>query len=516
MQAPIPQELSALMALEQGMRQGSVSPTTPQGTPTVAAQLAGAAQQQMMPQMPPQGQMMGQPGMMDMARQAGIAGQIAAMQQQQQQQQAQNPEAIAQMAAQMMQQRMQQQAQQQGPGGLESLNPNVRGFREGGIVGYNGEGESYVSDPGEMDAERILQMEQQAQERLAMQGAAPAASGVSTAPAAQEPITMEQAYGRGIEAIQRAKPKDISNEQILEALRSEDAATKQYLESQGIDVNFLRKAAEEVATRGKEQATYYEQQARAAQEAQQRNSLRDFLLGARGRTLGDTLGGGARAAIAAENAAQLRSDRFMALKFDIQNSAAKEQRLLEQARYQGAMGKFPEMRRSLQQAETLRQNREKQEADLYTRYGESLGRSERVERRAEAAEYAADVRRELGLARPGTSGREPIVRRIDEDREGNKIAIMSDGSQRPLGYKSAEYESRIGRMQQQLLKDGPPGYRKLTFDQQRQIAMEYVVGKSGTPSAAPPVAPPAATPGSAPAASGNLPPPPPGFNIDKR
>ena len=85
MQTAIPQELSALMTLEQGMRQGGVSPQTPQGAPTVAAQLAGAAQQQMMP-----------PAVKQIVQQAGLAGQIENMRQQQMMQ------AMQQMAAQQM------------------------------------------------------------------------------------------------------------------------------------------------------------------------------------------------------------------------------------------------------------------------------------------------------------------------------------------------------------------------------------------------------------------------------
>lgn len=140
----VPQELSALMELQQGMQTGKVAPTTPQGQPTVAAQMAGAAQQQMAPQMAPQ-MPMGSPAVNQVARQAGIAGQIQAMQQQRAMQQAQNPQAVAQMAAQMMQQ---QRPQMMAAGGVASLNPNIRGFKYGGIVGYAGDDESVAVDPG--------------------------------------------------------------------------------------------------------------------------------------------------------------------------------------------------------------------------------------------------------------------------------------------------------------------------------------------------------------------------------
>jgi len=221
------------------------------------------------------------------------------------------------------------------------------------------------------------------------------------------------------------------------------------------------------------------------------------------------LASGAGAANRAEELAMAQSRRFMEAKFEIQNSAARERRLLEQARDQTARGDFAGTQRSLEKAETERQNREQKVADFYRTFGQTLGAGERAERRAEAVEYGADVRAEtaryvadvrekLGLARAGSGGREPIVRRVETDPQGNKIAIMSDGSPRPLGFKSADFEYRIGKMQQQLLKDGPPGYRRLPYEEQRQIATEYVVGKSVAPAAGGETPPPSAAPGAAP------------------
>lgn len=133
----VPQELSALIELQQGMQTGKVAPTTPQGQPTVAAQMAGAAQQQMAPQMAPQ-MPMGSPAVNQVARQAGIAGQIQAMRQQQMQQ------AMMQQAAQAT-----QRPPMMAAGGVASLNPRIKGFAPGGIVGYAGDDESYAIEPGD-------------------------------------------------------------------------------------------------------------------------------------------------------------------------------------------------------------------------------------------------------------------------------------------------------------------------------------------------------------------------------
>lgn len=140
MQSQVPQELSALMALQEGMQTGQVAPVTPEGTPTVAGQMAQAATQQMMPppmppQMPPQMQQ-GMPGMAKMTQQAGIAAQIQAMQQQKMQ------EAMMQQAAQAT-----QRPPMMAAGGVASLNPRIREFAQGGIVGYAGDEDSAVIDP---------------------------------------------------------------------------------------------------------------------------------------------------------------------------------------------------------------------------------------------------------------------------------------------------------------------------------------------------------------------------------
>lgn len=126
------------MALEQGMQQGRVSPTTPQGGPTVAAQLAQAAQAPMQ-----------QPAMQGAIQQAGIAAQIQAMKQQQMQQ------ALQQLAAQQVQQQPMDMGIAAAPGAQ-----SVR-MAGGGIVGY--------AEPGEVSEEEIARRmwrEAEAKKRL--------------------------------------------------------------------------------------------------------------------------------------------------------------------------------------------------------------------------------------------------------------------------------------------------------------------------------------------------------------
>lgn len=103
MQTQINPALAAAMTLERAAQVGQFQPMTPQGQPTVAAQLM----QQAMPPSVPQ-----------VAQQAGLAGQIQAMQQQQ-----------AQQAL------MRQAMANRPPAGIEGLNPQMGNFAEGGIVG---------------------------------------------------------------------------------------------------------------------------------------------------------------------------------------------------------------------------------------------------------------------------------------------------------------------------------------------------------------------------------------------
>ena len=141
MQTQIPSGLQALMQASQVLS-SQASPTAPgpQGPqPTIAERVN---QQIKQTAAPPESGIAGlSPNMRDIGQQAGVAGQIMAQRAAQQEQTARNPEAIAQMAAQMM--------QSKGVAGL----PAKIGFKEGGIIGYNGAQGSVVEgilDPKEI------------------------------------------------------------------------------------------------------------------------------------------------------------------------------------------------------------------------------------------------------------------------------------------------------------------------------------------------------------------------------
>lgn len=131
MQAPqtqVPPELGALLTLVQGMQQGRVSPSTPDGQPTIAAQVMQAAQPQ--PQQ--------QPGMQDAAQHAGMAAQ---------QQMARQQMAMQQLPKQVEQLTQRQQAMEQGI----ARAPGAGAVRMagGGIVGFSGGGTAQTEGPQE-------------------------------------------------------------------------------------------------------------------------------------------------------------------------------------------------------------------------------------------------------------------------------------------------------------------------------------------------------------------------------
>lgn len=147
-QAVIPDAFAALANLTRALDEFKKTQASPQGPagPTVAMQAAQAAQQAAQPQAPegqpapPPGQPQPQQnGIAGIAQNAGIGAQIQAQQQQAAQQ------------AMMAQAQQAQQPQQMARGGIAGLNThNMRGFKEGGVLGYagpNGSGPLPTAEP---------------------------------------------------------------------------------------------------------------------------------------------------------------------------------------------------------------------------------------------------------------------------------------------------------------------------------------------------------------------------------
>ena len=421
MQTAINPALAAAMTLENAAQVGEFRPTTPDGQPTVAAQLMQKAMPPTVPQV---------------AQQAGLAGQIQAMQQQKAQQA-------------LMQQAM---AQQQRPAGIEALNPQVGGFAEGGVVGYQGGGSIYdtrrdpllnaIRDSGFglpedsrlrqllnllPESSRLRQLVDRRREpapelpvppqeppqveipipEISIAGAGPSGGGAAAPGAARAgiaaalPPTAQAQYDKAFDALERSKERNVSPEAVGAEATGMTAAQRAFMKAQGTDPDLLRTLAEEASRRGEERGRYYDTQAEAARRKAKDEGLKNFLLGARGRGFGEVVSGGARAAQGADAFAEAEGQRFMELKFKAQDAAVKDRQLLQKAQFEIDMGQFDKARKTLDEREKNRQTYERAEASARAGYGKELAEYARMIR-------GQDIQREVGLAR--TDGRDDMQR----------------------------------------------------------------------------------------------------------
>jgi hypothetical protein len=183
MQTQLPEGLRALINASQILQEESTPVVqTPVGPkPTVAGMVSQGLQQLAQPV-----------GMQNVGQQAGLGAQIQAQQMARQQQMAQSPEAIAQLAAQMLQRRPEQE-------GIANLPANM-GFREGGIIGYNGETGSQVEDIAAKAARELALIEQGA-----LLGPSPEVESYLKSQAAPAPVVASE-LDPFVAAVSPAKP----------------------------------------------------------------------------------------------------------------------------------------------------------------------------------------------------------------------------------------------------------------------------------------------------------------------
>jgi hypothetical protein len=446
-QTEIPEALLGAMMLGQAAQSGQFQPTTPDGMPTVAAKLM----QQAAPSMG--APMMGQPmaGLGQIAKQAGLGAQIQAMQMQE-----------AQKA--MMNQAMQQQ---QAPG-IVGLNPQMGNFAGGGIVGYNGFEESFVEEPAQAGAAAIEMGEE----------------------------TPEAQFGLGLEALRRSQGREVKAEDALKKLKDAEEIRRQFLQGEGIDPNYMAAEAQRIQSRGDEQAKYYADLAAAKRAQQQEDARMQFFLGARGARFGEAMRTGAEAAIRGEKATEAAVERINELRFDIQNSAAKERRLLDKARFDIANGRFDAAQRELQEAEKLRQQRELKEADFRRQMGMEYGRSERAAETEETRRRGQDMRLQgirdrLERAQSTGTAKGARVQRTITGPDGGVVLIMSDGTQVATGITSGEFNRTVARLITDMARRDP-AFAELPEAEKRTKALERL---TGSPTGAAPAPAPVAAPG---------------------
>lgn len=372
-QSAVPQELAALMALQEGIQAGKVMPTTPQGTPTVAAQMAQTAEQQMAP-----------PAVEDVAEQAGIAAQLQQMQQQQ------------------LQQAMMQQAAQQMPqGGVAGLNSGMGGFADGGIVGYSGQDgsvadggispefgdiSSVVADPSARPSEsaeerrkreeaelRMAFLEKNAPEVAARLKAEAAAKQAAAAAPAADPVEAAAKIlaGPSAPAAPRAAPggapggaptsqlrlaadalnrfQQLGKDYKITSATPEEYAAKgaelaaardAFLRSRGSDPELLTREAEQLEQYYGKGIGQLEARKAELQERSPREGLMKRLLGARGRTFGDVMGNMAETGMAYDEGVRQQLNKLDDLKLQMEGLKIEKIGALKRLKFAADTGDF--------------------------------------------------------------------------------------------------------------------------------------------------------------------------------
>jgi len=407
----------------------TINPVTPDGTPTVAAQVMQAAQQATMPQA----------AMPQIAQQAGLAGQIQAMQMQE----AQKAMMQAAMRGQPQMQpqmppQMPRQMPPQGPQGIEGLNPRMGNFAEGGIVGYAeagmvspefggdmvaDESEPRVRVPGprgdrmmtpsEMRAENYP--EEYIRRRLEMEGlvsrpvaapAAPPAAPAAAAPQVPPPaaqrrplppmpagpvrlpgMSSDQLFERARAGIESLPREPVAPSQAIAPAIEAQKAMDEYRRQMGLPGEMERVSQQEAALKklmGDREAIL-NRRMQEVQAQQDRGSLAQYLMGFRqmkGQSVGQGLMSGSQAAQAYESGLRAQFERIEDLKIDLQALSVEKQNALDKMRDDIAKGKFDDAMKRREQAQRADAEIKAKKAEIDIAQAKAVSQKEEAQYRA--------------------------------------------------------------------------------------------------------------------------------------
>jgi len=490
MQTAINPALAAAMTLERAAQVGEFQPTTPDGQPTVAAQLM----QKAVP-----------PAVPDVVKQAGLGGQIQAMQMQ---------EAQKELMNRLM-------AQQKQAPGLMGLNPQMGNFAQGGIVGYAGDEDSMVVDPqldvgsveeGEprirvpgvdkpLTAGEMRQMgypESYIQRRFVSEGLMaapkpPAAAPVSTAPgvgagrsagpggltaaqmAALNAPAPKQAPARapdnqGIAALgggaasMRQSALDLMNAfkapptpgEVRGQAEASARERQEFERGQGLDPQYLAKELQAAQQRGQERMSYADRLASELEERRKDEGIINFLLGARGlkgQGIGEVFRTGALSsrAAAAESRAEGRKIQEMRLAYE--DASVKERQALELARRAVAAGDWKSGQDYMNNARKFHNDKVAAEADMRKSFAGQLS-SEEIEKGRLSA--AAKERQEGREARR-QSADERLLQSYDQS-----VATAVERIEKTL--ESKHPMAKLFRMNPATAESNPQAYQAYMKD----------------------------------------------------
>ena len=453
MQTAINPALAAAMTLEQAAQVGQFQPTTPDGAPTVAAQLMQRAA----------------PSLPQIAQQAGMGAQIQAAQMQQ-----------AQQAL------MEQAMQQQQPQGIESLNPSIGNFAQGGIVGY-ARGD-LVEDPGfispefggassidveeaarerarleeeerkrrleEIIRERARNMEevvsgpytrgdvrfppQAAQRQVAQPRPAPeqVPAMPAQAPRQAAPTTSAQLFDEARRQLGGIATLPVSPQQAIEPAIADQQAFDEYRRRMGLPPEMERISAQEAEMRRiyGERERILAQRMKEVQEQQERGSLAQYLMGFRqmkGRSVGEGLMSAGAAADRYEGGLRSQFQRLEDLKIQVQELSMEKQNQLNQMRDDIAKGRFADAMKRREAAQGADNALRLKQAEFAVEQAKVVGGQEtaRIRETPQASELERMLARLQVLRRTDPEA----AKRMEED-----IAILRGAGRRPSGAEARQ------------------------------------------------------------------------------
>jgi hypothetical protein len=484
-----------------------ISPVTPEGTPTVAAQVMQAAQQAMTPQV----------AMPQVAQQAGLAGQIQAMQMQE----AQKAMMQAAMQGQPQMQQQMQQMQQQMPQGIERLNPQMGNFAEGGIVGRI----PRYAEAGMTEDQMIIEPSDgggfMVAEPAIGGGATAVAAPVATAPAA--PVRPEAGIAglatssapaiaemRRVAAELAQMPVSADPRKAMEAGLARRQVANEFAAATGNDPRMIENQIKQMEDYYRRRDQQLEQRYQDIEGRKGRESLAEALMGfrqMRGRPFSEGITSSYQALSRFQGGMDRQMKEIEDLRLQMEGLKMERVNTLKTLKYNTDMGYMNEAMKEQQRLIDNDRAQKKTEFELAKKVAElhsqeartaqvEAGRGERFERRDETTRRGQDIRSRLKLE--SGSGREPRVQSKIVGENGNVILIMSDGSSRDTGIKSADYNKSIARIVSDLGKRDPE-FNDLSVEERRNIAAEILSGKKPSSTSTPVPSPaPGASPVAAP------------------
>lgn len=213
---------------------------------------------------------------------------------------------------------------------------------------------------------------------------------INVGPAPQRPAatdyTAANAMFKKAQATRQGMQAPAGLEEAMPTLAKQDAARRAYYESQGIDPDFLKSENERLKQSAQKRVGELEGQVQRIDANKQSDALLSFLLGAKGRSVGELFGSGAVSSIGTQKSLEQKQEELRKSIFEVQQAAADKTRALELARIANAEGRMKEAIDYTNKAREFANNEKIAQAAVELRQAEVIGTR---------AEKATDVSKDL-------------------------------------------------------------------------------------------------------------------------